>query len=414
MLKIAAKRGFKEADRALKSWGLDRVDVDDREMAQKLNFDLETYTFRDGPTPLLEEIDDPARREDVEAALASFKRMVALAQKPAPVPTLKKTVMQEPGSGGIRAYDMASLQKYASSPTAQRLMDARRYFDTGMSLLLQGQFPAAFCALAECHKREEIVAQYPGYVMPLLLDAVKNRLKEDPNDVNALFVNATVLIGARSPEESADIATKCILLDPSQAGFYRFRGCMLSFARQFKRAVRDFDKALEIMTESGDPYRYEMLFLRAASLFHDSSQAPGKARQAFEEYIREAPPDDRKVSEALYQLCIRQIHELGDFEMAKATLERAMEAEKCRLPLFPPTRADCPHKTVATQTIELMQRARKRAPRDCKESVSCAACGEEGASAKCGRCHSVSYCNADCQRAHWKQHKKACKAAPAE
>eukprot|EP00741_Cyanophora_paradoxa_P011725 tig00020563_g11329.t1 len=420
-MKNAAKRGFKDAERALKSGDLDRMaalEVDEREMAQKLNFDLETGTFKDGPTPLLDEIEDPEQRENMQAALAAIKQLGTLAKKPAPEPEYEKIAVPDFGSGGVRGYDMASLQKYASSPTAQRLMDARRHFDASMNLLRQGHFPAAIRALAECYKREEIVAQFPDFVVPMFMTAVEAILEENPNDVDALFVNAAMLMGSRSAEESANFATKCITLDPTQAGFYRLRGAMRSFAKQYDKAIRDFDKALEIMANAADPYRYDLLYLRATALFLSEGYGPrceGKARQALEEYIREAPPDERKVAEAHYQLCLRLLHELRDFDAAKATFERAKEAERRRLPVFPPIDADWPHKILARQAIELMERAPRAFRRDREESVSCAACGAEGPSLKeCGRCHAVSYCNADCQRAHWKQHKKACKAAPAE
>ena len=44
----------------------------------------------------------------------------------------------------------------------------------------------------------------------------------------------------------------------------------------------------------------------------------------------------------------------------------------------------------------------------------CAFCEESPlraaiALSRCGRCKQVSYCSADCQKAHWKLHKKTCK-----
>ena len=30
----------------------------------------------------------------------------------------------------------------------------------------------------------------------------------------------------------------------------------------------------------------------------------------------------------------------------------------------------------------------------------------------CSACSSVSYCSVDCQRSHWKEHKKVCKHSP--
>jgi hypothetical protein len=48
------------------------------------------------------------------------------------------------------------------------------------------------------------------------------------------------------------------------------------------------------------------------------------------------------------------------------------------------------------------------------QSLCCApACGKDMASMKCSRCQAVRYCNADCQRLHWAEHKKACKTAGA-
>ncbi|KAJ3484461.1 hypothetical protein NLI96_g5628 [Meripilus lineatus] len=40
----------------------------------------------------------------------------------------------------------------------------------------------------------------------------------------------------------------------------------------------------------------------------------------------------------------------------------------------------------------------------------CNSCGKEGVSLKqCGKCHSARYCSVECQRSHWRTHKKTCK-----
>ena len=48
----------------------------------------------------------------------------------------------------------------------------------------------------------------------------------------------------------------------------------------------------------------------------------------------------------------------------------------------------------------------------------CANCGKHGSDIvklkNCTACHLVKYCGVDCQRAHRKQHKKACKQRAAE
>jgi hypothetical protein len=40
----------------------------------------------------------------------------------------------------------------------------------------------------------------------------------------------------------------------------------------------------------------------------------------------------------------------------------------------------------------------------------CGACGKDFATSRCGRCLSVTYCDAVCQRADWRAHKAECKA----
>ena len=51
---------------------------------------------------------------------------------------------------------------------------------------------------------------------------------------------------------------------------------------------------------------------------------------------------------------------------------------------------------------------------------ACANCGKtrrwdkvDKPLSKCARCKSVAYCGAACQKAHWKAHKAACRAASA-
>ena len=45
-----------------------------------------------------------------------------------------------------------------------------------------------------------------------------------------------------------------------------------------------------------------------------------------------------------------------------------------------------------------------------KVASLCGQCGKEDSRKKCSRCKACFYCSADCQRKHWKSHKKYCKA----
>lgn len=46
--------------------------------------------------------------------------------------------------------------------------------------------------------------------------------------------------------------------------------------------------------------------------------------------------------------------------------------------------------------------------RHIKPTMKCAKCGKDGAEKKCSQCQAVAYCGRDCQREHWKAHKKQC------
>ena len=40
--------------------------------------------------------------------------------------------------------------------------------------------------------------------------------------------------------------------------------------------------------------------------------------------------------------------------------------------------------------------------------VTCASCGANDPTKQCSRCAKVTYCNRECQMAHWGQHKAVC------
>jgi len=48
-----------------------------------------------------------------------------------------------------------------------------------------------------------------------------------------------------------------------------------------------------------------------------------------------------------------------------------------------------------------------------RDVQACGNCGELKAVLRCSRCRLTSYCNRDCQKAHWKLHKKLCNSNPA-
>ncbi len=43
-----------------------------------------------------------------------------------------------------------------------------------------------------------------------------------------------------------------------------------------------------------------------------------------------------------------------------------------------------------------------------KVNAICLHCGQSNPNLQCARCHMAAYCNVECQRSHWTQHKKEC------
>ena len=91
--------------------------------------------------------------------------------------------------------------------------------------------------------------------------------------------------------------------------------------------------------------------------------------------------------------------------------EQATPATLYELMNTPPHRVcDCLEYVACAASIGLLVEKQAKV----KERDQCAQCGKVTAySQKCGRCRAVRYCNAECQREHWKAHKQACKASVA-
>ena len=54
-------------------------------------------------------------------------------------------------------------------------------------------------------------------------------------------------------------------------------------------------------------------------------------------------------------------------------------------------------------------RAAESARASKRDTGVCAACGADGELKRCARCDCVAYCDAVCQREHWKTHRSHCK-----
>jgi tetratricopeptide (TPR) repeat protein len=183
---------------------------------------------------------------------------------------------------------------------------------------------------------------------------------------------------------------------------------------RFKKHIflyRCFERALEL-----DPVP-DWLYDRASSLRLQSERNPAAVIKAYEDYIAASEPDSRKIPESYYCLGLEYLM-LKNKKKAEEFLKKAIESESppVRLPCFGPVEDDFPPKFMLKKMKMLTghQNPGNRMVQSAKAEEVCQNCGKGGGGPgkvllQCSRCKKVKYCDRDCQKENWKDHKKNCK-----
>jgi hypothetical protein len=129
------------------------------------------------------------------------------------------------------------------------------------------------------------------------------------------------------------------------------------------------------------------------------------------DFVAASEPDDRNIPEALYCIAL-EYFEIKNKEKAEEYYQKAVKSESptIRLPCFGPISENFPPKSVLKVYFDLKK---KHPPKPetgggPKPDV-CRNCGKSGQLRQCGNCKQVKYCNRNCQKEDWKEHKKNCK-----
>ena len=173
---------------------------------------------------------------------------------------------------------------------------------------------------------------------------------------------------------------------------------------------RSFDRALEL--EKHPDWMYE----RGTSLRLLEIDNELEVIRAYEDFIDASEKDSRKVPEAFYSIGFMYLKLGNEAKVMEYWKEgQSAESPSVRLPCFEPVSDDFPPKHML-QMVMAMKNGRglmdlfrtETLPISGKAAVSCGNCGKSESHMVCSGCKKIRYCGRDCQKEHWKVHKKTC------
>lgn len=287
-------------------------------------------------------------------------------------------------------YTLKKLAPLARTSTcARRLYMSRLLSREGHMELADGDGIAAAHWFAHAYRLSELPVMWTTDQMSLA-DAVFSQLIDDrmqPVDVqtDSFQVRAQIrmlrgnLIGALADLRAAQRLT------PDDPALHTIEASLCNDLGRPREALAALDRAEALATDDIE----STLFVRGCILQNLCESAA--ARRCLEEYVRLASPDERKVCEAHYHLAMLEFQQ-NSLGAARRALDRGVVAESKRLPCFKDFKSNF------RQPAELLL-------------AHVHACGREectqAADLKC-ECREIYYCGPECQKMHWKIHKRTC------
>jgi tetratricopeptide (TPR) repeat protein len=300
------------------------------------------------------------------------------------------------GSPVALRHDSALARMFEANACAQR-GDARRALDMAFSSI-----------------KEHAVMLPPAMITDVHAAAVA-ALRADAGDAAAAAVWSTYAPTfdptTSDPSRQVPVIERALAAHPNDAHLASTLASLSVFTGKRARARELLERALK-----RDPAGRVGLYYELGKVCEMLSDLPS-ARANYARFLETAHVDEREFAECCYSLALLVSQSAlkpagsGQQPPSKEALDlfaRGQEAERVRLPIYPP--CSVPSKGVMQAFIRMTA---ARTPSEKPGTLSCGACGAP-CSVFCSACNNAAYCNATCQRAAWPAHKAACKAAAVE
>ncbi|CAF0963609.1 unnamed protein product [Adineta steineri] len=250
-----------------------------------------------------------------------------------------------PCGGQSRVYDRTMLEEYSQKGYgfAQRLLDAQTHFFTALHILLDDSLSddvkdAQFIQeLSASIRKEHIVIQFPEELRNEAKLIVDHVLTQGKSKQSQLDEDARVCFGwlhMNSLQPTIEFLSVCIRMYPKSHFFLELRGSLYGFLEKYEEGLADFNTALHLA-----PDCYKFLYDRAVMLRLVNPPALNEAVLAYNQFLKSAPVDHRKVPEAYYATgnCYLANSQLQNhMKLAEEYYEKGIEAERQQLPCFLP------------------------------------------------------------------------------